>query len=92
MVIFIDMATFKIKKEDKIAFINKLDKLGVKVSTANMKDGESTNSKGETIKWSTFEVPNPEHVKKVKAMLKQSPAITKLKEVVRKELKKYLEK
>ena len=91
MAIFIGMATFKIKREDKIAFINKLDKLGVKVSTANMKDGESTNSKGETIKWSTFEVPNPEHAKKVKDMLHQSPAINVIKEMIRKELKKYLE-
>jgi hypothetical protein len=91
MAIFIGMATFKIKREDKIAFINKLEKLGVRVSTTNMEDGESTNSKGKTIKWSTFEVPNPEHAKKVKDMLHQSPAINVIKEMIRKELKKYLE-
>ena len=84
------MATFKIKAEDKIAFINKLEKLGIKVSTSNMKNGTETRG-GETIKWFTFDVPNPDDVKKIKAMLRQSPAITKLKEEIRKELKKYLE-
>ncbi len=90
MAIFIGMARFKIKAEDKAAFINKLEKLGIKVSTANMKSGTDTRG-GKTIKWFTFDVPNPDDVKQIKGMLRQSPAITKLKEMVERELKKYLE-
>jgi len=84
------MATFKIKAEDKAAFINKLEKLGIGVDTSNMKSGSDSRG-GKTIKWFTFDVPNPDHVKKIRTMLRQSPAITKLKEVVKEELKKYLE-
>jgi len=74
------MATFKIKAEDKAAFINKLEKLGIEVDTQNMKNGTETRG-GKTIKWFTFDVPNPDDVKQIKAMLRQSPAITKLKEL-----------
>lgn len=84
------MATFKIKAEDKAAFINKLEKLGIKVDTSNMKNGTDSRG-GKTIKWFTFDVPNPDDVKQIKAMLRQSPAITKLKEEIRKEVRKYLE-
>jgi hypothetical protein len=88
--IFIVMATFKIKAEDKAAFINKLEKLGIGVDTSNMKSGTDSRG-GKIIKWFTFDVPNPDDVKKVRSMLRQSPAINTLKEMVIKELKKYLE-
>ena len=90
LAIFIGMATFKIKAEDKAAFINKLEKLGIRVDTQNMKNGTETRG-GEVIKWFTFDIYNPNDVKKIKAMLRQSPAIDTIKEMVKKELKKYLE-
>lgn len=84
------MATFKIKAEDKAAFINKLEKLGIEVDTSSMKNGTDSRG-GKIIKWFTFDVPNPDDVKQVKAMLRQSPAITKLKEAIKKEIRKHLE-
>ncbi len=79
------MSTYNIKLEDKAAFINRLDKIGIGVDSYEIKDNKL---KG------TFEfvVDDPAVDSMVKTILKQSPKINQLKEyllkVIREELKK----
>lgn len=80
--------TFKIKMEDKAAFINKAEKLGVDVNSFNIKDDLINNAFLITF----FE---PEEVEAVKTILKQSSDINTVKEYLRREIKEqfagYLE-
>jgi len=68
------MSTYNIKLEDKAAFINRLDKIGVGVDSYEVKDDKL---KG------TFEfiVDDPAVDSMVKTILKQSPKITQIKEM-----------
>jgi len=68
------MSTYNIKLEDKAAFINRLDKLGIGVDSYEIKDDKLK---------STFEftVNDPVVDKMVKTILKQSPKINQIKEM-----------
>jgi hypothetical protein len=79
------MKHYKLKLADKAALLNKLEKVGVQVDNFDIKD----NKLDDTFE---FDIEDPEAAKMVDAVIKQSPKIDKLKEVlrhlVREELKK----
>ena len=81
--------TYNIKMEDKAAFLNKAEKLGFQVDSFDIKDNKLTNSFSITLN-------TPEEVEIVKAVLKSSPEINDLKEVIkqiiREEIQNSLEK
>jgi cell division protein FtsX len=67
--------TYNIKLEDKAAFLNKLEKVGVLVDSFEIKDNLMDSS---------FEITftNPEDIEKVKAILKKSPKIDQITEII----------
>jgi len=76
--------TYKIKLEDKAAFLNRLDKVGVKVDSYEITDNKL---KGY------FEfTTDPVTDNIVKTVLKQSPKINQLKEFLRKIVREELSK
>ena len=84
------MSTYKIKLEDKAAFINRLDKLGIEVDSYEIKDDKIKGC-------FEFNVNEPVIDDMVKTILKQSPKIDRVKEhiskqqlinIIREELKK----
>jgi len=79
------MSTYNIKLEDKAAFINRLDKLGIGVDSYEIKDDKLKGT-------FEFTVDDPAVDSMVKAILKQSPKINRLKEylvkIIREELSK----
>lgn len=79
------MKTYKIKLEDKAAFLNRLDKVGVKVGTYEIVDDEL---KG----YFEFTATDPVTDNIVKAILKQSPKIDQIKEMIRKIVREELSK
>ena len=68
------MSTYNIKLEDKAAFINRLDKLGVGVDSYEVKDDKLKGT-------FEFTVDDPVVDNIVKTILKQSPKINKVKEM-----------
>jgi arsenate reductase-like glutaredoxin family protein len=68
------MSTYNIKLEDKAAFINRLDKLGVDVESYEIKDDKLKGT-------FEFTVDDPVVDKIVKTILKQSPKINTIKEM-----------
>ena len=70
------MKTYKIKLEDKAAFLNRLKETGVKANSYEIKDNTLKEPHSFTIIFS-----NPEDEEKAKTILKQSPKINKLKEM-----------
>ena len=72
---------FTIKSEDKAAFINRLDKMGIPVDTYKIHDNVLDDS-------FSIEFTNPESIKMIVQMLKQSPKIDVIKERLSKLLKK----
>ena len=81
--------SYNIKLEDKAAFINKAESLGVNIETFDIKDNEL---KGIF----TITFYNPEEIETVKQILKSSPKIDVMKEyiknVIKEEIKNNLEK
>jgi hypothetical protein len=79
------MKHYKIKLEDKAALINKLEKVGVQVDSFDIKDNKLD---------STFEfsVEDPGTIETIDAILKQSPKINQLKEILRKIIKEEIKK
>lgn len=77
--------TYKIKLEDKAAFLNRLDKVGVKVDSYEIVDNKL---KG----YFEFNPTNPATDDIVKTILKQSPKINDLKEMLRKLVREELSK
>ena len=89
------MATFKIKLEDKAAFLNQMEKANVELNTNQMVDNEFKGYFEVTI-------DEPKQLQIAKGILKQSPKITQmennkkkmtkdeLKEMVRQELQAVL--
>ena len=77
------MSTYKIKLEDKAAFINRLDKLGVEVDSYEIVDDKL---KG----YFAFETSDPITDNIVKTVLKQSPKIDRIKEILRKLVREEL--
>lgn len=68
------MSDYKIKLEDKAAFLNRLEKQGVAVDSFDIKDN--------TLKgYFEFTVDDPQANEIIKTILKQSPKINKLKEM-----------
>lgn len=65
--------TFTIKSEDKAAFINRLEKLGIAVDTYKIQDNPLEKSFSITF-------TNPDAIKMIVQMLKQSPKINQIKE------------
>lgn len=85
--IFIDMAKhYQLKLEDKAAFLNHMQHLGVIIDSFEIADNKLNNS-------FEFTVENPEIIKIIDTVLKQSPKISKIKEqlkaIIREELKNY---
>jgi hypothetical protein len=83
------MKTFKIKMEDKAAFISRIGKLGIQVASNNIKDDLVTNS-------FIVQTDDPEEIRVIKSVLKSSPKINDLKEmisrIIKEEVNKRLEK
>ncbi len=75
------MSDYKIKLEDKAAFINRLDKAGVEVDSYNIVDDKL---KG----YFEFNTDDPITDNIVKTILKQSPKINKIKEMEKKKITK----
>ena len=79
------MKTYKIKLEDKAAFLNRLEKVGVKVDSYEIVDDKL---KG----YFEFTTTDPVTDNIVKTILKQSPKINQLKELLRKIVREELSK
>ena len=77
------MKTYKIKLEDKAAFLNRLEKVGVKVDSYEIVDDKL---KG----YFEFTTTDPVTDNIVKTILKQSPKINQLKELLRKIVREEL--
>jgi len=80
---------YKIKLEDKAAFLNKIEKVGVKVDSFQIK-----NNKLEDV--FEFDVSDPIAIKTIDTVLKNSPKINTVKEqlkaMIREELKLFRNK
>ena len=79
------MKTYKIKLEDKAAFLNRLESLGVKIDSYEIEDDKL---KG----YFTFTTSDPVTDNIVKTVLKQSPKINQIKEIIRKIVREELSK
>ena len=83
--------TYNIKLEDKAAFINKAEKMGMKIDTFDIKDNKINDTFSITLN-------TPQDIEIVKAVLKSSPKINDINvnEIISKEIKQqiqeYLEK
>lgn len=79
------MKTYKIKLEDKAAFLNRLEKVGVEVDSYEIVDDKL---KG----YFEFTTSDPVTDNIVKTILKQSPKIDQIKEMIRKIVREELSK
>jgi cell division protein FtsX len=77
--------TYTIKMEDKAAFINKAEKMGYEIDTFDIKDNKITNT-------FTITVSTPQDVEVVKAVLKSSPDINDIKEVIKRTIQEEIQK
>jgi hypothetical protein len=68
------MATFKIKLEDKAAFLNRMEKQGETISSEQIKDNKLEN-------YFEVDIVNPKQLEVAKSILKQSPKINTIKEM-----------
>jgi len=73
--------TFKIKSEDKAAFLNRMEEQGEGISSSQIKDNNLEH-------YFEVEINNPEQLETVKAILKKSPKINTLTEMEKKKLTK----
>jgi hypothetical protein len=72
---------FKIKSEDKAAFLNRMEKQGETISSNQIKDNNLEH-------YFEVEINNPKQLETAKAILKQSPKINTLTEMEKKKLTK----
>jgi membrane protease subunit (stomatin/prohibitin family) len=83
------MKHYKIKLEDKAAFINKVEKVGVTIDSFDIKD----NKLDDTFE---FSVEDPGTIEVINTILRQSPKINQIKEqlkaMIREELKAFRNK
>jgi hypothetical protein len=83
------MKHYKIKLEDKAAFINKVEKVGVTIDSFDIKD----NKLDDTFE---FSVEDPGTIEVINTILRQSPKINQIKEqlkaMIREELKSFRNK
>jgi hypothetical protein len=77
------MKTYKIKLEDKAAFLNRLEKVGVKVDSYEITDNKLEG-------YFEFTTTDPVTDNIVKTILKQSPKIDQIKEIIRKIVREEL--
>jgi len=77
------MKPYKIKLEDKAAFLNRLEKYDIKVGSYEIIDNKL---KG----YFTFTPTDPSIADVVKDILKQSPKIDQIKEIIRKIVREEL--
>ena len=68
------MATFKIKLEDKAAFLNRMEKQGETISSEQIKDNKLEG-------YFEVDIVEPKQLEIVKTILKQSPKINTIKEM-----------
>jgi hypothetical protein len=71
--IFIVMSNYKIKLEDKAAFINRLEKQKIAIDSFDIKDNTLEG-------YFEINIENPEIDNIIKTLLKQSPKIDRVKE------------
>ena len=64
---------YKKKLEDKSAFLNKIEKVGVKVDSFQIKNNKLDDA-------FEFDVTDPETIKTINSVLKDSPKIDQIKE------------
>lgn len=84
--LLIAMAIYKIKSEDKAALLNRLEKLGVKVSSNDLKN--KTELKGEeVVSYFELNTDDPNLIQKIDSILNQSPAINQLSDMENKKKK-----
>jgi hypothetical protein len=98
------MTVYKIKSEDKAAFLNRLEKLNINVNSNDLKNKNKLQD-GNVISWFELTVTDPEHEQQINNIINQSPAINiisemetkkkkmtkdQLKEMVRQELQAVL--
>jgi hypothetical protein len=80
---------YKIKLEDKAAFLNKIERVGVKVDSFDIKNNKLDNT-------FEFDVTDPIAIKTINQILNQSPKINSVKEhlknMIREELKSFKNK
>ena len=72
---------FKIKLEDKAAFLNRMEKQGETISSEQIKDNKLEN-------YFEVEITDPKQLEIAKAILKKSPKINTLTEMEKKKLTK----
>jgi len=72
---------FKIKSEDKAAFLNRMEKQGETISSEQIKDNDLEH-------YFEVEINNPKQLETAKAILKKSPKINTLSEMEKKKLTK----
>jgi hypothetical protein len=77
------MKAYKIKLEDKAAFLNRLDGADIPANSYNVVDNEFEN-------YFEFTTTNPVTNDMVKTILKQSPKINQLKEILRRLIREEL--
>jgi hypothetical protein len=102
--LLIEMTVYKIKSEDKAAFLNRLEKLKINVSSNDLKNKTKLQD-GNVISWFELTVTDSEHEQQINNIINQSPAINiisemetkkkkmtkdQLKEMVRQELQAVL--
>jgi hypothetical protein len=98
------MTVYKIKSEDKAAFLNRLEKLNININSNDLKNKNKLQD-GNVISWFELTVTDPEHEQQINNIINQSPAINiisemetkkkkmtkdQLKEMVRQELQAVL--
>lgn len=79
------MKTYKIKLEDKAAFLNRLEKVGIPAESYDIIDDKLQG-------YFEFTTTDPVTDNMVKTILKQSPKINQLKELLRKLVREELSK
>ena len=79
------MKKYKIKLEDKAAFLNRLDKFGVAVNKNRIKDNKLEE-------YFEIEIEGDENIKIVNSILKKAPKIDVLKEHIKRIVKETLKR
>lgn len=79
------MKNYKLPLKDKAALLNRFDKVGIRVDSFDIKDDKINNT-------FEFTVEDPEAEKAIDTVLKQSPKLDKLKEVLRKMIREEYKK
>ena len=77
------MKHYKIKLEDKAALLNRLEKVGVKVDSFDIKNNKLENC-------FEFDISDPVAIKTIDTVLKDSTKIDQIKEVIRKIVREEL--